>query len=391
MSTIITSIQENVDLFEFDDKKVYLVGTAHVSSASADLVEEMIRKYRPDTVCIELCEPRFQSIQNPHRWQEMDLIQVIRNGKAYVLMSQLILASFQKKIAKKFGIEPGAEMYRAIKIADEISAKLEVIDREIRTTLKRAWASAGLWSLIKMTFSLIASMFVSKDISEEEIERLKQGDQLAAILAEFSAYLPGVKTTLIDERDLYMSAKIRVCPGQTILAVVGAGHVPGMKNVFDQKIDLAALEQIPPGRKSIQYISWSIPALFVALLAYGFFHSGAETTYNMAKAWVLATGALAALGTMLALAHPLTIISAFIAAPITTLNPTIAAGWVCALVEAYLRKPRVKDLENIAEDLSTFRGLWTNRACRILLIMAFANLGAMAGTFLAGFLISKQL
>lgn len=391
MSTIITNIQENLDLFEFENKKVYLVGTAHVSSSSADLVEETIRKYNPDTVCLELCEPRFQSIQNPHRWQETDVIQVIKDGKAYVLMTQLILASFQKKIAKKFDIEPGAEMHRAIKVANELNVKLAVIDREVRTTLKRAWASAGLWSLVKMTFSLIASMFVSKDISEDEIERLKQGDELAAILAEFSEYLPGVKITLIDERDQYMSIKIRSCPGQTIVAVVGAGHVPGMKKVFDQTVDLAELESIPPARKSIKYISWSVPIIFVAIVIFGFFNSGAETSYEMVKAWIIATGTLSALGAALAFAHPLTIATAFVAAPITSLNPTIAAGWVCGFVEALIRKPRVKDLESITEDLSSFRGLWSNRVSRILLIMAFANLGCTVGAILGGIWMGQAL
>lgn len=391
MTTTITNIEENVDLFEFDNKKVYLIGTAHVSASSADLVEKVIREVKPDTVCLELCEPRYQSIQNPHRWKEMNVVQVIKDGKAYVLMSQLMLASFQKKIAKKFDIEPGAEMKRAISIANEIGANLVMVDREIRTTLKRAWSSASLFSLIKMTFSLIASMFIGKDISEDEIERLKEGDELSAVLSEFSEYLPGVKTGLIDERDQYMSAKIREAHGKTIVAVVGAGHVPGMKNVFDDEINISKLEEIPAARKSLKYISWSVPLLFIALVSYGFFTSGAETSYQMIKAWVLANGTLSALGAALALAHPLTIITAFVAAPITSLNPTIAAGWVCGLVEAVIRKPRVMDLENIADDLNTFRGLFSNRVSRILLVMALANLGSVAGTLLGGVLMGTNL
>ncbi len=385
----ITSIEPNVDLIEHDGRRFYIVGTAHVSKDSADLVEKTIRERKPDTVALELCESRYDALSNPERWKETDIYTVIKSGRAYVLMAQLALSTFQKKLADEFGIRPGEEMHRAIQISKETDTEISLVDREVRITLKRAWSGAGFWTLIKVLFSMLSSMFDKQDISQEDIEKLKSGDELAMAIEEFSGSLPGVKTALIDERDQYLAAKIRTSPGDTVVAVVGAAHVPGIKKLFGTTIDVKQLDEIPPPKKIFKIIGWGIPLLILALVVTGFFLSGRETTEQMVIVWILANGIAAALGTIVALAHPLTIVTAFIAAPITSLNPTIAAGWVCGLTEAYLRKPRVVDLEHVADDLTSVRGIWSNRVIKVLLVVVLANLGSSIGTFIGvGWIVS---
>jgi pheromone shutdown-related protein TraB len=385
----ITEIEPNVDLLEHDGRKFYLVGTAHVSKDSADLVEKTIRERKPDTVALELCDSRYETLSNPERWKETDIYTVIKSGRAYVLMAQFALATFQKKIADEFGIRPGEEMHRAMQVSHETDTNISLVDREVRITLKRAWAGAGFWTLIKVVFAMFGSMFEKQEITQEEIEKLKSGGELAAAIDEFSGSLPGVKTALIDERDRYLAAKIEASPGDTIVAVVGAAHVPGIKQIFATDIDIEELDEIPPPRKIFKLIGWGVPLLILALIVTGFIVSGRETSEQMVLAWVLANGIAASLGTMIALAHPLTILAAFIAAPITSLNPTIAAGWVCGLTEAYLRKPRVIDLERVAEDLTTARGIWNNRVIKVLLVIVLANLGSSIGTFIGvGWIVS---
>jgi pheromone shutdown-related protein TraB len=385
----LTEIEPNVDLIELDGRRFYIVGTAHVSKDSADLVEKTIRERKPDTVALELCDSRYETLSNPERWKETDIYTVIKSGRAYVLMAQFALATFQKKIADEFGIRPGEEMHRAMQVSHETNTEISLVDREVRTTLKRAWSGAGFWTLLKVMFSMFASMFEKQEISQEQIEKLKTSGELAAAIDEFSGSLPGVKTALIDERDQYLAAKIQASPGDTIVAVVGAAHVPGIKKIFGTDIDIAKLDEIPPPKKIFKMIGWGVPLLLLALIVTGFIVAGRETSEQMVLAWVLANGIAAALGTIIALAHPLTILTAFVAAPITSLNPTIAAGWVCGLTEAYLRKPRVIDLERVADDLTTVRGIWSNRVIKVLLVVVLANLGSSIGTFIGvGWIVS---
>ena len=377
----IAEIEPNVDLIEADGRSFYIVGTAHVSQDSADLVEKTIRERNPDTVCLELCQSRHETLSNPERWKQTDIFSVIKSGRAYVLMAQLALSTFQKQLAEEFRIRPGEEMHRAMSVCKETGTEIALVDRDVRITLKRAWAKAGFWSSIKMLFSVLLSMFNAKEISQEDIEKLKESDELTLMINEFSGALPGIKKALIDERDEYLASKIQAAPGQTLVAVVGAAHVPGIKRVFGSPVDIKALEELPPPKKVFKIVGWGVPIVIVGLVVAGFITSGRETSEQMVVAWVLANGIAASIGTILALAHPLTIVTAFVAAPLTSLNPTIAAGWVCGLVEAYLRKPRVMDLENIADDMTTVRGIWGNRVIKVLLVVVLANLGSSIGTF----------
>ncbi|MCB0328129.1 MAG: TraB/GumN family protein [Bdellovibrionales bacterium] len=378
----ITQIEENVDQIRLSNKTVYLVGTAHISQKSVELAEKVIREQKPDSVAIELCESRHASLLDPERWKNTDIVSVIRSGRAYVLMAQLVLASFQKKLGDQLKIKPGSEMLRSAEVAQELGLNLVLADRDVRTTLKRSWSALGFIGTMRLIFSMIASLFSEQKIDEEEIERLKKSDALEEMMAEFSEALPEVRTALIDERDQYLASKIREAEGQTIVAIVGAGHVPGIHKWITEEIDLDTLEVIPAANPVWRIIGWLIPVLVLSLFVYGFYQSGISKAFEMAATWFWINGAFGGLGALLALGHPLTILAAFLASPFTSLNPLIAGGWVAGLVEAMIRKPRVSDLEQVADDIATFSGLWSNRVSRILLVVALTNLCGTIGTFI---------
>jgi pheromone shutdown-related protein TraB len=386
-----TDNTETWPLLEYGDKQITLVGTAHVSRQSVQQVRQIIQENKPDTVCVELCQSRYQSIRQKERWQETDIIKVIREKKSFLLLSNLMLASFQKRIAKKFDIKPGAEMITAIETAEEVGAEIYLADRDIRTTLARTWRALGLWSKIKLMFQLILSLGEVEDIKEEDIEKMKQQDVLESLLAEVGKSLPILKDILIDERDRYLADKIRNAPGQKIVAVVGAGHVQGIKKYWNTDIDIRALEQLPPKKKTTGVLKWLIPGAIMAMFVAGFFYGGAKAGKDMIIWWIAANAILAGLGALIALAHPLTILSSMLAAPLTSLNPMIAAGWVSGLVEAFSRKPKVRDLETLQDDILSVRGFWRNKVTRILLVVVFTNLGSSIGTFVAFPVIVKLL
>ena len=381
----------NLTHLKFNEKEFILVGTAHVSRESARQVKSVIEEEAPDTVCVELCQSRFQAIQQKDRWQDTDIIKVIREKKSFLLLSNLLLASFQKRIAKQFDIKPGEEMITAINTAESTGAQVHLADRDIRTTLSRTWRIMGFWSKIKLVFQLTLSLGQLDEINEEDIEKMKQQDVLETLLAEVGKSLPALKSILIDERDQYLAEKIRTAPGNKIVAVVGAGHIPGIQKYWNSDIDIRALEQLPPKGKSIGILKWLIPGVIVALFIAGFFYGGKEAGTDMIAWWILANGILAGVGAIIALAHPVTIISSIVAAPLTSLNPMIAAGWVSGLVEAFSRKPKVKDLERLPEDIMSVRGFWKNNVTRILLVVVFTNLGSSLGTFIAFPVIVKVL
>ncbi len=374
---------ENTHLLTFEDKEITLVGTAHVSQESADLVERVIGEEKPDTVCIELCESRYQSITQKKQWQDTNLFKVIREKKASLLLINFVLAYFQKKIGQKLGIKPGEEIIRAIKVAQGVGARIHLADRDIRTTLSRTWRLMGLWTKIKLLAQLLASAGQLDAIKEEDVEKMKKKDVLEMLLFEMGESLPEIKRVLIDERDQYLAYQIRTAPGKRIVAVVGAGHVPGIQRYWEGSLDIDMLNQMPPKGKVLGFLKWGIPALIVVLFIVGFFIAGGAAGTVMVKWWVLANAVLAGLGAALALGHPLTILSAVVASPLTSLNPMIAAGWVSGLVETVLAKPKVRDFENLSDDLSSLRGFWKNKITRILLVVVFTNLGSAFGTFVA--------
>ena len=300
---------------EFKDKQVMLLGTAHVSRESAHQVEQLILEEKPDTVCVELCPSRYQSIRQKERWQETDIIKIIKEKQSFLLLSNLMLASFQKRIAKKLDIKPGQEMITAIETAEQVDAAIHLADRDIRTTLSRTWRAMGFWSKIKLLFQLILSLGEVEEIKEEDIEKMKDQDVLETLLAEVGKSLPVLKNILIDERDLYLAEKIRTAPGQKIIAVVGAGHVPGIKKCWDADIDIRALEKLPPKSRATGILKWLIPGAIVAMFIAGFFYGGAQAGKDMIIWWIAANAILAGIGAIIALAHPVTIVSSMLAAP----------------------------------------------------------------------------
>lgn len=382
---------EMLHRLDYDGKKIILVGTAHVSKDSVDLVRAVIEDVKPDTVCVELCESRAQSIRQKDRWQEMDIIKVIKEKKVLLLLSNLMLASFQKRIADRLEVAPGQEMIQAMASAEALGATVHLADRDIRTTLSRTWRGMGLWGKIKLIFQMILSLGEVGEISESDVEKLKQQDMLASILDELGKSMPQLRTSLIDERDRYLAEKIRTAPGQNIVAVVGAGHVPGIKRHWGQPVDLNSLETLPPKGPLPGFLKWFIPACICLMIVYGFFRGGVGAGAEMIAWWVLANGILAGLGALIALGHPLTILSSFLAAPLTSLNPMIAAGWVSGLVEAFSRKPKVRDFENLPIDILSIKGFWRNKVTRVLLVVVFTNLGSSVGTFVAIPMMMKYL
>jgi len=372
-------------------KKIVLIGTAHISNESIEEVESVIEEVEPETVCVELCSSRYESIRNADHWKNMDIVKVIRQGKAPMLVMNLILSAFQKKLGDKLGVKPGAEMVKAINIAEDVGAEVVLADRDISITFKRAWGNLSFWGKLKLFSQILLSAFESPDISEEEVEELKNKDMLTEAIEMLAKSFPGIKSVLIDERDRYQASRIMDAEGGKIVAVVGAGHIPGIVRHIGEEIDLTELETIPAPGKIGKIFKFGIPVAIIAIIAYGFFQMDADVSIEMIKRWILANGILAAFGAFLAGGHIITIISAFLAAPITSLNPTIAAGWVSGLVEAWVRKPKVEDFENLAKDITSIRGFRKNKITRILLVVVLSNLGSSIGTFIGIPLIATLL
>ncbi len=369
-----------------DGKEIILVGTAHISQESVDTVRQAITAESPDTVCVELDPQRYQALKDQNRWESLNLIQVIRKGQAPFLLANLALASFQKRMGLQTGVKPGAELAAAADTAEEKGMKVELVDRDIRTTLLRAWRKTGLWKKLHLVSTLIASLFETQKIDEEELARLRQTDSLSAMLEEMAEILPTVKTILVDERDIYMAHHIRSAPGEKIVAVVGAAHLPGILKHIEEETPPETINEIstiPEKTTLSRILPWTIPVVVIALFVVGFFFGDQQKMTDAALAWILANGLLAALGTIIAFGHPLSVAAAFVGAPITSLNPTIGAGFVTGLVQAFVAAPTVKDMERVSDDVATLRGWWSNRMTRVLLVFFFSSLGSAAGTIVA--------
>ncbi|MHB8072375.1 TraB/GumN family protein [Desulfosporosinus fructosivorans] len=374
---------EHITRINLDGKEFILIGTAHVSKHSAELVKKVIESEKPDSVCIELDEPRYQTIIDGNKWKETDIFKIIKEKKATLLLINLVISSFQKRMAKQFGINAGQEMIQGAESATEIGATLVLADRNIQITFSRIWNGVGLWGKAKLMTAIFMSIFDDEDISEEELEKMKSQDMLNSILNDFTINFPKLKIPLIDERDQYLSQKIKQAPGPKVIAVLGAAHIPGIKEEIKKEHDLARLSELPAKSKALSIIGWSIPLLILAVIVYTFIANptaGVQQTIS----WVLWTGSFAALGTALAFGHPLTIITAFVAAPITTLHPLIAVGLFTGIVQAYLRRPSVRDFENLSEDVFSLKGFWNNKVTRVLLIVTLSNLGGSIGTIIGG-------
>ncbi|NNC67425.1 MAG: TraB/GumN family protein [Gammaproteobacteria bacterium] len=397
------AVEEPIQSLSIGEGTITILGTAHVSRASADKAKELIESKQHDVVCIELCQSRFNAMTDPNALAKMDLFDVIRSGKASMVTASLALGAYQQRMAEQLGIEPGLEMKTSIKHAKELDLPVVVIDREVGTTLKRVYHNVPFWKRLYIIAGLFTSVVSRETVSEEEIEKLKTGDLLETTFAQFSEDANDLFVPLIDERDRYMTAKLlqtlKDYPGKNLLAVVGAGHVKGMisylqKHSQDSSYDpgkvTSELDIIPKKRSWLKFIPWVI----VALVLFGFylgFQKGPDLGWSLIWQWVVINGSLSALGAAIAGAHLLTIITAFIAAPITSLNPAIGAGMVTAAMELFIRKPTVNDFSDLRKDTSSAWGWRKNRVARILLIFILSSLGSAIGTYVAGFRIFGQL
>ncbi len=375
--------EENITRIQLGDKEIILIGTAHVSKKSAEQVKEVIEFEKPDSVCVELDEQRFQSIKDKNKWKEMDIFKVVKEKKATLLLMNLFISSFQKRLAKQFGIKPGQEMIQGIESAKEIGASLVLADRNIQVTFSRIWGGMGFVGKSKLLLGIFSGIFSNETISEEELEKMKSQDMLNSMLDEFTESFPQLKTPLIDERDQYLAQKIKDAPGKKVVAVLGAAHVPGIKEEIKKDHDLQALTKIPPKSKIPKMIGWAIPILILAIIGYTFYANPAAGLQQTIS-WILWNGSFAAIGAALAFGHPLSIVTAFVAAPISSLNPLMAAGWFAGIVQTYFKRPSVGDFESLSEDVFTVKGFWGNKVTRILLIVVLTNLGSTLGTVIGG-------
>ena len=368
---------------QLNEKEIILVGTAHVSRSSAVLVEKAIREIKPDSVAVEICSGRYEALRDPERWKNTNLIAVIRAGKAHLLLAQVLMASFQRRIAKQFGVRPGEEMLRAMDVADEMGIPTVLADRDVTTTLRRTWAGLKLASIVKIVASGALGAMDSEQITEEEIERLKTADALEEAIRELSGTLPEVRITLIDERDRYLAQKISDSPGPRVLAVIGAGHMAGVKGYLGQPQDLTELEKVPPNKNKAKRFKLVLLFLLLGVLWLAFQHGMVGALLN---SWVIPCAVGAGVAALLALAHPLTLVASICAAPVVAVHPFVSMGWVAGLVEAWVRKPRVAEFESLLDDVGTFSGFWRNRVSRILLLVLASNilvtLGSLAGALM---------
>ena len=382
-----------------DGVEYTLLGTAHVSRASAEAVKEMASSGAFDAVAVELCQARYDALTAERKWTDLDLYRIIREGKAGLVMANLALSAYQRRIAEQFGIEPGAEMRAATVAAKEHNLPLQLIDRDLATTLRRSYASVPWYKRIYMMTGLALGMVSSEEIDEESIEKLKEGDILESTFTEFAEQSPELFEALIAERDRYMAARLReenlAASHTKVLVVIGAGHMEGLARHLetddaDPQEERRQLEAMPAKSRWPKVLPWAIMTLVLAGFFIGFSRSP-ELGWQLVFFWVAINGGLAALGALIARGHPLTVLSAVVAAPLTSLNPTIAAGMVTGLVESWLRKPKISDLENLRFDITTAKGWFRNPATRILLVFLLSNLGSAIGTWIAGFKIFTAL
>lgn len=383
-------MEDNVIRLAYQDKEIILIGTAHVSQESAELVKRVIDEEKPDSICVELDEDRYQNLQNPKSWEHTDVIQVIKTKKIGFLLANVVLGSFQKKIARQLGTVVGQEMLQGIKSAKETGAELVLADRNIQITFLRIWRKLGLWEKTKLFFSLLFSFGEEIELSSEDVKDLLKDETLESVVFEMRKKFPVIGEVLISERDQYLANKIKEAPGKKVVAILGGAHVPGVKEEIFKRQDIDRITEVPRGSPVFKMIGWAIPAIIIGLFIYGF-AINIQTGLQQLSVWVLWNSGLAALFTAFVLGHPLSILTALVTAPFTSMNPFLACGWLAGLVEATIRKPTVQDINNISQDIFSFKRFFRNRFLKALAVVIMANIGSSIGTFVAGTNIIKNL
>lgn len=381
-------MNENADIYRIqrDDHEIILIGTAHISQASKELVRETIEAESPDTVCVELDEGRLKSIQDPDRWKKTDLKEVIKKKQLATLIANLVLGSYQKRMGAQTGVKPGSELKEAVDVAGEKNAKLVLADRDIKVTLRRTWACTPWYRKLNLLAGLFASIFDKTEVSEEELAKIKEQDALSSMMQEFGKNFPEVKQVLIDERDQFLAMKIKAAPGKKIVAVVGAGHMRGIASIIEEDKPLPSEESIcviPKSSPVWKIIGWAIPIAIVASIVAVGVHAGAAKAGELSLQWAMLTGGGAMLGAIVAGGHPLTVLVALLVAPFTGLTPLIGVGFFTALTQVYMRPPRVSEMETLSDDIWQVKRWWKNRVTRVILCFLCPGIPAIVGKILA--------
>ena len=377
-------------VLELNGRKITLIGTAHVSKESIEEVTQTIKTLSPDCVAIELDEKRADSIQNAERYSQLDIIKVLKRHEGFLLLANLILSSFQRRMGLNVGVKPGDEMLAAINTANQMNISSVMVDRPIQITLKRAWAKNSFWGKCKLFALLISSAFSKEEVDPAEIENLKNSSEMDSMMEELAKEMPVIKKVLIDERDEYLASKIWDAKGENIVAVLGAGHLPGVEKHLqklatgEKTSDVNEISAIPPKSVLSKIAAWIIPALIIGLIAAGFVYGGRKAGAQLLTTWFLWNAIPAALLSIIALAHPITILVAFVAAPFTSLCPFIGIGFCTAIVQALVCKPKVSDMESLQDDVGSVKTFYKNRILRVLLVFILSTLGSALGTFAGG-------
>ena len=368
---------------------IILIGTAHISEDSVKEVKEAIEKYKPDIVAVELCKRRHEAITKKDKWENKPVTDLLKSNNAYLMLAQTFLSSIQRRLGKEYGVEPGSEMIAAMQEAKKHNLEVALVDRDISVTLKRAWRKMGFREKFRVIWEFLKAMigYDEEELEELDLKKLMDQDVISALMDEFGEIAPSASSVLIHERDKYIAKKILdESKKGKVVAVVGAGHLKGIKSHLDKKeldVNLKELDWVPKKRISIlKTIGYLIPVLFAALIIYAFYFKGLDLAFEMFIYWFLINGICSAVGTAIARGHILSILTAFVAAPVTSLNPAIAAGWVAGYVEAKLRTPVIKDFKNLSK-IENLKEFWNNRVIRLLMVVALANVGSMIGTIVA--------
>ncbi len=384
-------------IVERDGVRYTLLGTAHVSRDSVEAVRAAVDTGAFDAIAVELDGQRMQALSDPDALARLDLVKVIREGKAALFAANLGLAAYQRRLAEQLGIEPGAELKAAADEGRERGLPVHLIDREVGTTFKRISARLGFFGRIRLVTGLLAGLLVDDEVGEDEIEKLKEGDMLEASFGEFARQSPELYATLIDERDRYMAARLREGGdgARNVLAVVGAGHLQGLARYLREETrdPRAVCEELDVVRKKskVPWITLAITAVVLGGIAWGFWHGGFAVGAELLEQWVVFTAGLAAVGCLLAGGHPLSILAGAVAAPLKPFRPGIPSGTFSALVELRVRKPAYGDFLALRDDAQTLRGWYRNRVARVVLNFILTNLGTGIGVWLAGARIVGKL
>ena len=361
-----------------------LLGTAHISTKSVEAVKQQIAEFEPEVVAVELCQSRYNSLISGRRLDKEGLLKVIKEGKAPLVLLQSLLAAEQRKLGLDEGQQPGAELLEAVNISESSGLRVELIDRDIQTTLRRAWRKMKLREKIKIIYSMLGEEEEDEDIDLDEI--LENRDILSDLMNELKQFSPGAGEVLIDERDQFLAQKLlQIDPNKRTLAVVGAGHLSGIENNLRKVAEPSLIEELSmvPKRSAVsKSIPWLVPVLVFGLFGFFLYQGSSVDIVELFTLWTLANAVLAAIGCIIARGHILAVMTAALASPITSLNPTLAAGWFAGYVQLKVAEPTAEDLQEFLK-LESLGSFWTNKAGRVLLVTALTNLGSMLGAWIA--------